>query len=273
MATQVGKEFPTWGEAFVAIVVGVIVLNQLIGPPLFKWAISLTGEDHSRAPTPEFDGLRDVIIVGLESQSIALTKLLKANGWEARIMTRITGNKEADTETLEDVNVIRVKDFDLDALEEAEVRKADAVVLMLSDKENYRLAETIYENIGTQTVVARLTDYNNFAKFHELGVMIVEPSTAVVNLIDNFVRSPDATALLLGLDENKETVDLEVINPDLYGMAIRDIKLPSDTIILSVKRENSRIISHGYTRLRKGDRVTLVGSRESLDKVTLKFDG
>lgn len=33
------------------------------------------------------------------------------------------------------------------------------------------------------------------------------------------------------------------------------------------------IISHGYTRLRKGDLVTLVGSNEELDKMTLMFDG
>jgi len=32
------------------------------------------------------------------------------------------------------------------------------------------------------------------------------------------------------------------------------------------------IISHGYTRLRLGDVVTMVGSVESLDNISLRFE-
>jgi len=44
-------------------------------------------------------------------------------------------------------------------------------------------------------------------------------------------------------------------------------------IVLSVARKGQMIISHGYTRLRMGDEVTIVGSPKSLESVRLKFDG
>jgi len=103
--------------------------------------------------------------------------------------------------------------------------------------------------------------------------LIVDPSTAIVSLLDHFVRSPQATSLLLGMEENQDTLMLEVRNPNLHKMALRNLHLPHDIIVLSVTRRGQMIISHGYTRLRKKDIVTLVGSTESLENVRLRFEG
>jgi len=56
-------------------------------------------------------------------------------------------------------------------------------------------------------------------------------------------------------------------------MTLRDLRLPTDAIILSVKRKGQMIISHGYTRLRLKDIVTMVGSPKSLEEVRRKFSG
>ena len=94
----------------------------------------------------------------------------------------------------------------------------------------------------------------------------------MVSLLDHYVSSPHATSLLLGMEENQDTVMLEVRNPNLHRMALRNLHLPHDIIVLSVTRGGQMIISHGYTRLRKNDIVTLVGSSESLENVRLRFE-
>ena len=101
---------------------------------------------------------------------------------------------------------------------------------------------------------------------------IVDPSSAIVSLLDHFVRSPQATSLLLGMEENQDSRDVEVLNPDLHGIHLRDLRLPSDVIVLAIARGGHSIISHGYTRLSIRDIVTIVGSIESLDEVQFKFD-
>lgn len=103
-------------------------------------------------------------------------------------------------------------------------------------------------------------------------VLIVDPRTSIVNLLFQYVRSPIATSILLGVEKDQETVDVEIINPDIAGLTLRDLRLPSDLLVLSVSRGGNTVISHGYTRLRLGDVITLLGSKESVEMMRLKFE-
>ncbi|MFQ5334958.1 MAG: TrkA C-terminal domain-containing protein, partial [Flavobacteriales bacterium] len=67
-------------------------------------------------------------------------------------------------------------------------------------------------------------------------------------------------------------VDVIVKNRDIHGLALCNLRLPKDIIILSISRDKQMIISHGYTRLRVGDMVTMVGSVESLEAARLLFE-
>ena len=145
-------------------------------------------------------------------------------------------------------------------------------MLLLSDEENLALLNTIREKVGIKDIVVRLNDHAYFDQFHNLGALIVEPTTATVSLLDQFVRSPVAASLLLGTEDAQQTMDVEVSDEEMHGTFIRDLRLPSDTIILSVKRKDEIIISHGFTRLRVGDIVSVVGSGESLEKIRLRFE-
>lgn len=269
LATIVANNFPEWGQEFSTLIIAVIVINQFVGPPFFKWAINRVGESHDKAPTPAFDGLRDTIIFGFESQSVALARQLTGHGWQVKLATR---RKDINLEEYPDIDIRIIDNLGMDAMNDLDAQLSEAVVLMLTDEENLELCELIYEKLGTNDVVVRLNHRYNFDQFHKLGALVVDPSTAIVSLLDHFVRSPQATSLLLGMQEGQDTIDLQVLNRNLYGLAIRDLRFPSDIIILSIRRKGQMIISHGYTRLRKGDWVTMVGSNDSLQKMTLLFD-
>jgi len=269
LATVVANAFPAWGNEFQTTVVAVIVINQFVGPPLFKWSINLVGEARLRANTPHFDGVRDAFIIGFESQSVALARQLKEHGWEAEIITK---NQEINTKEFPDIIIRQVDDFSLETLEAQNIQKAEAVVLTLTDEENLEIAEAVYEHVGTKDIVVRLNKRENFEDFHALGCLIVDPTTAMVSLMDHFVRSPQAATLLLGMQEDQDTIDVEVMNQDLRGIPLRDLRLPQDIIVLSISRGGQTLITHGYTRLRIGDVLTMVGSNDSLREVSLKFD-
>ena len=65
---------------------------------------------------------------------------------------------------------------------------------------------------------------------------------------------------------------IDIKNKDIHGLRIREIRLPTDIIILSIKRGGQLLMTHGYTRLRLGDVITLVGSPQSLEAIKFKFD-
>jgi Trk K+ transport system NAD-binding subunit len=118
----------------------------------------------------------------------------------------------------------------------------------------------------------KLNDRSFFNQFHEMGALIVEPATAMVGLLDHFVRAPLATSMILGMDEKHDTEDIEILDKDYHGISLRDLKLPVDVLILSVNHNGHIVVTHGYTRLRLGDIITVVGSPESIEELRLKFE-
>ena len=52
LARTVLARFPVWGADFYALMVATIVLNQAVGPPLFRAAIVAMGEQHKSRGLP-----------------------------------------------------------------------------------------------------------------------------------------------------------------------------------------------------------------------------
>lgn len=268
LATIISDVFPDWGQQFETIIIAIIVINQIIGPPLFKWSLNYVKESHLKAKLPKFDSTRDAVIFGLEDQSVSLANQLKKHRWDSRIVNIETGiSKE-----VADFEVLNIPTLSFTAIKHLELEKTEAIILMMSDEDNYKVAELIFEHIGEKEVVVRLNKRENFDKFHKLGALIIEPATAMVSLLDHFVRSPNATSLLLGMDEGQDSMDIEIRNEDIHGVRLRDLRLPADVLVLSIRRKGQLLVSHGYTRMRLGDTITLVGAETSLEELKFKFD-
>jgi len=269
LATIIATQYSGWGTEFATIMISVIVLNQLVGPPLFKWALHLAGEVHVKSDG-SYDVEQKVLIFGWENQSLALAGQLNRQNWNVEFVVadptvEVLGNQDFKVHEYGGPDHLSLRKFNAE--------NADTILCLLSDEENLAICETAYEHFGTRNLIVRLNDREYYKRFHKLGVMVIDPATAMVSLMEHFVRSPIATSLLLGMDEGQDSIDIELRNSDFHGLTLRDLRLPSDVIILSVTRGDHPIISHGYTRLRLGDVVTMVGSTNSLDKVRLNLQG
>ncbi len=267
LATLVSTTFPKWGHEFETIIIAIIVLNQLIGPPLFKWAIKYVKEAHTKKEYEANSREHKAVIFSLDSISLALSNLLKEKGWGVKI---ITTQKVPENSRVE---IIHIPGYNKENIAKIDLGNPDSVILLYpDDQKNFEIAEWVYEKVGTPNIITRINSGTNAQKFKDIGVKIIEPTAAVINLLDHMVRAPEATNILLGIDDHQDTIDIEVRNPDMMGLRIRDLHLPQDVIILSLKRKGNTVITHGYTQLRLGDILTFVGSKESLNKVRINFE-
>ncbi|MCB2179790.1 cation:proton antiporter [bacterium] len=300
LAKDVAVEFPDLGNTFATIAIAVIVINQIIGPPFHKIATRKVGESHEKAEAQEFDGVRDALIFGLEDQSMALARELLAHDWQVKIAT-LNGNSgsaqspaegahtmqwrrlmamrqnlsdESDLPQTEGVEILVINELSLEELKKLNIEKTDTVVGMLTDEENYCLVDCIYENFGVKNVVVRVNDRAEIEKFHQLDALTVHPSTAMVNLLEHFVRSPNAVSILLGseVEQDREVIEITVTNPGVHNLLIRDLRLPLDVLLLQIERKGETLISQGYTRIKYGDRLSVLGSQESLQEVIRLFE-
>ena len=270
LAKTVESKFPEWGASFSATIIALLMINQLTGPLFLKWSIQKAGESYIR--NSHFTNRKQITIFGLESLSLALAHQLIKNKYKVDLVSLLPEEElQQISVQYPEVRFHSLVSIDMETISSLPLKKPEKIVLLFSDKKNKRVCECLQDKFVHTQWLVRLNNRTHLDYFHGLDALIVEPSTAMVSLFDQFVRSPLSTSLLLGMETGQGTVDVEVRNSDIFGVALRDLRLPKDIIILSIKREGQLIISHGFTRIQKGDRLTLVGDKEELEKLTVKF--
>ena len=72
LATVVSNQFPEWGTIFSTAVLALILINQFIGPPLFKWAIYQVNEARTRGHQNN-EITKEVLIFCFEPHCVSLS--------------------------------------------------------------------------------------------------------------------------------------------------------------------------------------------------------
>lgn len=270
LAEEVGVNFPPWGEAFAALTIGTIVVNQLIGPPLFKWAIRLVGEAHTGDELEPAN--RHVVLVGKGNEVTTLARHLHNHRWHVCLVTTVSdGIASANGD---EIPTILASDGDwIGALNALNVQEAGTVVILLDkDEDAYRLCEHLYRNAPHARCVVRVKNAGELARFRELGAIVVHPGLAPVQLLAAAVRSPSVAGVLLGEMTSRDILEVRVRNPAWHGVRLKEIPLPPGVLVLSVRRGNQLLVPHGHTRLELGDHLALFGEPDELQDVALLLE-
>lgn len=271
LAEETAVEFNELGSAFATMIISVVVINEIVGPIFFKRAVKVAGEARVRGEQRGFDGIRDVVIFGLKPQSVQLARQLLVHDWQVKIVG--TSSDDLELLSLPEVETILLEEtVTLADLENLDMAQADALVTFWPNDESYRICELAYENFGTETMVFLMNDRTDYERFIDLGVLVVEPQTAVVTLLEQFVRAPAGTSMLLGMDDEQQIVDVEMLNPAYDGVPLKNISLPLGVLVLSTHRDGHALVTRGYTKLKHGDLLTMVGPEEELEEVMLRFE-
>ena len=104
LATIIATEYPGWGAEFATIMISVIVLNQVVGPPLFKWALHLVGEAHVKSDG-SYEVERKVLIFGWENQSLALANQLSKQNWQVEFVIQDPTVEHAGTKGIHSTRI------------------------------------------------------------------------------------------------------------------------------------------------------------------------
>ncbi len=269
LAREVAVEFPALGESFATLIISVVVLNEIFGPMFLKAALRRAGETNL-PDVADRDEVRDVLILGVEEQSLALARQLQGHDWQ--VIMADTDRGHVERLAAEDVDERYIPEISHGSLSDLITSATDAVVAMLDDDQaNLTACRLAYEKFGITRLVVRLRDLSLADEFMGMGAVMVDPASAMVSLIDQGVRAPHGAALLMHTDPEREIVQVTVSNPEVDGAYIRDLRLPSDVLFLDIFRNGHSVVPNGYSHLHMRDEVTLLGKPKSLQEVTLRL--
>jgi Trk K+ transport system NAD-binding subunit len=97
-----------------------------------------------------------------------------------------------------------------------------------------------------------------------LDVQVINPTLSPVVELEYLLLYPSVSSLMTDLEDEHDIAEVRLGCPELTGRPLREIDLPEGAIIILVRRNGDVIYPRGHTVLQVGDRLTLMGSLESV---------
>lgn len=206
-----------------------------------------------------------IVIVGAGRIGFNLAQKLIQDKHSVTVIEKDRARCEGISQNL-NAMVINGDGCDPKMLEDAQVRKADVVTAVTADDEdNLIICQLAKEVFGVKRTVARVNNPRNEHIFAELGVDVpVNSTTIIAKIVEEEASFEDFITLMtfkrgkLALVRVDITSDSPVINK-----CVKEVKLPENSVFVSIVRGESIIVPKGEMVLKKGDDVIALTTIEN----------
>jgi trk system potassium uptake protein TrkA len=216
-----------------------------------------------------------ILIVGVGKVGFNLLWLLGREGHTLAAVEKEEKICQKVAEDLEDVLVIRGDGCDPSFLKEAGVEKAQVLVATTGDDEdNIIIAQLAKENFKVPRVVARINNPKNEPIFNKFGIDTVSGTAFISKLIEEEVTMGDILSLMPIKKGNFSVLklDLDTTTP-VVNNALSSVKLPEETVVISIIRGDDVILPKGETVFKDGDSVIALVKDENENQFRKIFLG
>lgn len=206
-----------------------------------------------------------IIVVGGGKVGNSLSNMLLENGHDVCIIEKDPEKCVKLADAL-DIVVINGDGTSIETLSEAGARNCDALVAVTgNDEDNLIACQLGKMEFNAGKTVARANNAKNVEVMRMLNVDYPVSSTRIIaNMIEERVDT-HSMKLLATISQNGEISQITVPkNAEIVGQPISSIKLPKDSLIISVVRQNEMIIPRGDTVIKAGDEVLAVSTERSM---------
>lgn len=209
-----------------------------------------------------------VFIVGIKERLLLLAGHLKNYGLKVIFLTN---NKPSYKKLLSSDECVFFGELEnQEWLESTGIKNAQSVVVDTNNQNiNSEICRICKENFHIDRVVL-LGSGTTLPPDRKLyGAQAISPELAIILMAENLVTHPRIFGLLTDNTDDLDILEVKLKNPWYFDTRLSKIKLPGDTLILSIIRNGEKIIPHGNTTLKKGDYLMLVGTTEFVRKAHL----
>lgn len=246
-ASSIGLRIGAISESTNAGIILIAALTATIAPLSFN-ALTAEGEDQPRHLT---------LIYGSNDLAFQVARDLQAHGDEICFV-------ETDDEAAEQISE---QGFELEysisnltgCIDSLPPNQIDAfLALDVNDKMNLAACQVARAR-GMEHVITFVVEPIFLPEFKKLGVQTLTPSVYRSSLLALMARNPAIFELMTSTADDRDLRELILLNPNLHGKRLNEVRFPGDLLVLAIRRNDEVIVPHGTTRLAVGDHLTILG--------------
>ncbi len=218
---------------------------------------------------------RRIVIIGGGNIGTYLAKEIEDadDGYSARIIEFSNERARKVAEILPTTNIIRGDGLDSEILEEANIKRADAVVAVTDQDETNILASLLAKRHGVERAITLVNKANYNQLINNLGIdVVVSPREITASTILQHVRRGRIRAVHSLRDAEAEVIEAETLaTSQLVGKAISAAKLPKGVVVGAIVRNENVIIPRAGTVVEENDIIILCAAAGVVRKVEKLF--
>ncbi len=263
-ASAIGLNLGIISESVNTMIILVAIVTVSCAPLIFNRIV------------PRGDGvkIRPIVVFGAERLGLQVAEQLYGHHEQVAIVDADANlAARAKRRASEGIEVLHANIDDEDEYLAERLDLADTVVVTHSDTDrNRHICHVTRTRYGVNHIVTLVRETNRLVEFETLNVTVFNPSLDQAALLSLLARNPDIYDLLTRTDDNKEVSEVWVHNAAYADFALRELVLPGDVLILSIRRDGEFIVPRGNTQLEYGDHLTLVGTFDHLHEAVAMFN-
>jgi trk system potassium uptake protein TrkA len=177
------------------------------------------------------------------------------------------------SEKFPDAFIINADISDETIFEEENLQDYDLIITATENQELNILSAAYAKSLGISRAVAVVNHPNYMAISNRLGIDVtVSPRNSTVNAILKFIRKGDINSVHTLFGHSAEVIEFFVKDKSsVAGLALKDIKIPADSLMLTVVRNNVNEIPDGNFVVNIGDRIITIAKRDSIHALEQVF--
>lgn len=215
-----------------------------------------------------------VLIIGAGRIGRHLALMLEKVGISVKVIDKDMERCQELAESLDEGLVLCGEGTDLELLAEEGVGEADAVMCLTDDDKLNLLIALLAKHLGAPKTFVRVGRSDYISLMEKVGVdVVLSPRLLTAGVILRHVRRSDVVAV--SLLEGAKAEAMEIIIPPsspVTNKKLKDAKLPKNSLIGSVVRDEEIIIPNGETVLKPGDRVIIFALPDTVPTVVRLFE-
>lgn len=214
-----------------------------------------------------------ILIIGCGGTGAALAKHLINEEHEIVIVEKDEKRAKELAESM-DALIINGDGSSPEILRDAGIEKADAVVVLTKDDNTNLTICQIVKKLETKRIVARVNDQGKQDLYIGLEITAaISPIAAVVSYFKNAITQGSSKSVASIGKGKAEIVETKLSRDDLDGKKIKDVEMPSGSMICLISRNGDVIIASPDEILKKNDLLTVVTKTEASKDVATILGG
>ncbi len=218
--------------------------------------------------------IKNVIIVGGGRVGRYVTKYLIKQRRNLKIIDSDHENCKLLANEFPKATIINSDISDRNIFEEEQLHAYDLIVTCTKNQELNILAAIYAKTFGIKRAIALVTRSNYLTIASNLDIdSTVSPKRSSVDSILKFIKRGNIKSIHSILTGKAEVIEFSMNNGNsISGKAIKEIKMPDNSLILAVTRNKTSLIPDGNFIVQAGDAIVVISSNESINDIESLFN-